>query len=265
MADLVNVAPGQCRLQVDSTSQISLQRHKGMFIPLKIAGVWEAKIIPSSGPTLANTGLTQATLYYIYVFDSSGTLALEASATGHSTDADTGVEIKTGDASRTLVGMVYMDTGSPGLFRNTTSKRWCLNWFNRRSLDLTGTFSADRSTNSTTFVEINTEIRMEFLTWADEAVQIMGAGTVSTSSGGNASHSGIGIDSTTVATADVGNTITATNQRNPWSVSVWKMLSEGYHFATLLGGVSGGTATWTTATAINIGTSKTFMWAQVRG
>src|SRR6185436_18483248 len=99
MSDLVNVAPFQGRLTVDSTSQLSLQRYAGKYIPLKISGVWEAKAIPSTAPTLANTGLTQATTYYVYAFDSGGTLTLEASATGHAADSDTGVQIKSGDAT----------------------------------------------------------------------------------------------------------------------------------------------------------------------
>src|SRR6185503_14640432 len=162
MADLVNVAPGQCRLVVTSSSLLTLNRHQGAYIPLKIAGNWEAKLIPSTAPTLSNSGLTAATLYYIYAFDNAGTLELEASATGHSPDPDTGVEIQTGDDSRTLVGMVFMDAGTPGTFVDSTGKRWCLNWFNRRVLDLTGTFSTDRATSSTTFVEVNTEIRMQY-------------------------------------------------------------------------------------------------------
>ena len=57
------VFPGQCRLQLDSSSQISLQRFRGKWLSVKVSGVWLAHEIPSSGPTLANTGLTAATKY----------------------------------------------------------------------------------------------------------------------------------------------------------------------------------------------------------
>lgn len=265
MADLVNVAPGQCRIQVDSTTQISLQRYQGSYLPLKIGANWEAKLIPAIGPTLANTGLTAATLYYIYAFDNAGTLALEASTTAHSKDATTGVEIKTGDATRTLVGMVYMGAGSPGTFINSVTRRLLLNWFNRATLDLHGSYSADRTTTSTTFADINSEISLEFLSWADEAVEMGAAGTVSNNSAAQASHMGFGIDSTSVATADVGHTISNANQRQAWSLWIAKQQSEGRHLLSLLGAVSGGTATWTTATNVSIGTAKTHMWAAVRG
>src|SRR5688572_22392808 len=123
---------GLCRLQVDSTSQISLQRFQGGWLPTKAGGLWQATPIPSSGPTVDNTGLSAATLYYVYAFDSSGVLALDApSTTAPATDADTGIRIKTGDATRTLVGMIFTDAGTPGTFANSETKRWCLNWFNR--------------------------------------------------------------------------------------------------------------------------------------
>lgn len=263
MADLVNVAPGQCRLQVDSTSQISLQRFQGKFIPLKIGGNWEAKIIPLAGVTLANTGLTQATAYNVYAFDSGGTLTLEAVTTAHAVDADTGVEIKSGDASRTLVGKVFMDTGTPGLFVDSVIKRWCLNWFNRSDRSLENGFSADRTTTSTTFVEINTEIRLQFLAWADEAVVAGGEGAEHNNAAGNAVGTALGFDSATVV-AGTGATHGATTWQ-PWALFAVKFVTEGSHFITLLGAVSGGTATWAAADAIGTGPMKSRIWAKIRG
>jgi|SRR6185503_17561126 len=266
MADLVNVAPGQCRLTVDSSSQLSLQRWAGAYIPLKISGTWSAKLIPGTAPTLSNSGLTAATLYYIYAFDSGGTLTLEASTTAPAIDADTGVKIKNADASRTLVGMVYMGAGTPGTFIDSVTRRLCLNWFNRRSLDLHGTYSADRTFNGTgAFADINSEISLEFLSWADEAVFAAASGTVSNSSGGQASHMGLAVDSTSTPISDVGHTITNANQRQAWSLSLAQLQSEGRHLLSLLGRVSGGTATLCTATDTSIGTSKAHLWASVRG
>lgn len=264
MADLVSAFDGQCRLQVDSTSQLSLQRLRGGYVPVKIGSDWSALLLPSSGPTLANTGLTAATLYYIYGFESSGALALEASATGHVTDSDFGVEVKSGDATRTLLGMAYMGAGSPGTFIDSETRRLLANWFSRRLRDLHGTYSADRSFNGTgAFADINSEISLEYLSWADEAVLMAAAGSVSNSSGGQASHMGFGLDSTSVATADVGHTISNGNQRQAWSLVITKAQSEGRHLLSLLGRVSGGTATLCTATDTSIGTAKTHMWAQV--
>lgn len=266
MADLVNVAPGQCRLVVTSSSLLTLERHAGAYIPLKIGAAWEAKLIPSSAPTLANTGLTAATLYYIYAFDNAGTLTLEASTTGHAADADTGVRIKTGDASRTLIGMVYMGAGTPGTFIDSAVDRLCLNWFNRSSLDMLNVFSADRSTSSTSFTEINTEIRLRFLTWADESVLASINGTHTSSAAGNAAYSGVAFDSTTVPTASSGFTSApGAVTRGAIGVSLNKRLSEGFHFATIVGAVSGGNGEWVTADDLGTGKIHTTFFASVRG
>ena len=257
---------GLCRLQVDSTSQLSLQRFQGGWIPTKASGVWQATPIPASGPTVSNSGLTAATLYYVYAFDSAGVLALDApSTTAPATDTDTGIRIKTGDASRTLVGMIFTDAGTPGTFVDSTAKRWCLNWFNRRALDLTGTFSADRTSTSTTFAEINTEIRLQFLTWADEAVWMGASGTAGNSNAGQASSSALGIDSTTVASQASAAASGGVGQRHPLGLGLSTTLSEGSHFVTLLGAVSANTSTWYSADTISTGSSKVRLWGTVRG
>lgn len=264
LSALATSIPAQCRVQVDLTTQISLQRYQGSQIAIKTGSTWGVLTIPASGPTLANTGLTAATKYYIYAFNSSGTLTLEASTTTHATDTDTGVEIKSGDATRTLVGMVFMDAGTPGTFVSSATKRWCVNWFHRSNLDLVNTYSADRSSTSTTFAELNTEIRLQFLTWADEAVFVCVEGSAQTDSSGQATVNGVDFDSTTTAAQAVSAIMTAT-QAQPFAVSVMKRLSEGQHIAHHNVGVSGGTASWTTADNIGTGKAKTRFWGLIRG
>ena len=269
MADLVNVAPGQCRLQMDSSSQISLQRFGGAYLPLKIGSAWEAKLIPSSGPTLANTGLTAATLYYIYAYDSSGTLTLEASATAHAADSDTGVRIKSGDATRTLVGMAYMGAGSPGTFVDSATQRFLLNWFQRRAVGLVNGFTTARTTTSGSYVEVNTEIRCEFLTWSDEAVYAGISGSGKHSSTGFVTTA-IGFDGTTADDAMTTAQAFTPNATMPYAVSIQKSgLSEGYHYATLLGKTDNPqTATWfggSVGAGGAAATGRTSLTAMVRG
>ncbi|MCJ2144280.1 hypothetical protein MKL20_30200, partial [Methylobacterium sp. E-066] len=80
--------------------------------------------------------MSAATLYYVYAYMNGSTLALEAVTTAHATDATYGHEIKTGDGTRTLVGMVYTGPGTPGTFLDTAANRWVASWFNRRERDL---------------------------------------------------------------------------------------------------------------------------------
>jgi hypothetical protein len=257
---------GLCRLQVDSTSQLSLQRFQGAWLPIKASGAWQASLIPTSGPTVSNSGLVTATLHYVYAFDSAGTLTLEVVTTAPATDADTGIRIKTGDATRTLVGMIFTDAGTPGTFADSLTKRWCFNWFQRRDLPLTNTFSADRTkTNTSPLEEINTEIRLQSLAWADEAMILGASGSVENSGAGQASYTVLGVDSTSVSTQTSSFTSTGAGLRGPIGLHATVTLSEGSHFVTLLAAVSGGTATWRTADNLTNGDAKTRLWGTVRG
>jgi len=263
MTDLVQSFPGQCRAQVDSTTQVSVQRYQGRYINLIVSGALIARLIPSSGPTISNGGLAASTQYFLYAFDSAGTLTLELSTTGHVTDSTFGIEVKSGDNTRALVGMVL--TNGSTQFQDSTTFRGILNWFNRRSLDMVNTFSTDRTTTGTTFAEINTEIRLNFLSWSDEAVEIGIYGTAANNSGGQATGTAIGIDSTSVVSQGNGFTHGNGNTHEPCPVGLSKTLSEGSHFATLLGAVSGGTATWDSADSIGTGPMKVRLWATIRG
>jgi len=166
MADLVNVAPGQCRLNFTNSTTLTLSRYNGAYLPLKISGTWQAKLIPSGGVTLANTGLVAATKYNIYAFDSAGTLTLEASTTAHAVDADTGLKIKNGDACRTLVGLAFLGAGSPGTFQ--AQGLGTLSWFNRNRQVSRIDTALYASGNSASYVEVSSTVRVHFVSWADD-------------------------------------------------------------------------------------------------
>lgn len=153
---------GQCRLSVVSGTQLKLSPYNGNSV------VVNGKIlrIPAAGVVLSNTGLANATTYYIYLSGTTAAPVLEASTTGHSTHTN-GVEIKTGDPSRTLVGMVATVVGA-NTFADSETQRLCLNWFNRRPLYQVlrnGGYSV------TTGNEIGAgAFRLSFLNWADEPI-----------------------------------------------------------------------------------------------
>jgi hypothetical protein len=154
-----------CGTLIKSGANIQLNPLIGSL--LTINGV-NAKI-PNAGVTLAATGLTVGTLYYIYATQSSGIVnALEASTTAYAistTAGSEGLAIKTGDATRRLVGMVRPIAGPA--FSDTSNQRFVRSWLNRKSVALVGTgFSG--TTTSTVPVEISTTARLEFLAFSDE-------------------------------------------------------------------------------------------------
>lgn len=96
---------GQCVL-LKSGADLVLKARDGQN--LVINGT--ARAVPVAGVSLAPSGLTPGTLYRIYATWTGSAIALVASTTAPATHTN-GVEIQTGDASRTYVGEAWIVTG----------------------------------------------------------------------------------------------------------------------------------------------------------
>lgn len=235
--DLMLPAHGQCRLTYDSATSLKLSPHNGRN--LNINGAVEK--IPSAGVTVSNSGLSASTLYYVYAYMNAGTMALELSATGHSQHTN-GVEIKTGDSTRTLVGMAR--TNGSSQFVDDATNVCVLSYFNRRRKLGKSKFTANRSLAPATsvFTEVHTEIRVNFLTWADEPVrQAICGGWYMTGIGIASGYASIDNDTSGQRAWCIhSDTATGTMSSNDE-----RLASEGYHFGSLTGNCQGGTsATW---------------------
>lgn len=228
---------GQGRLALNGTS-IILTPYNGNR--MMVNGV--SCTIPDAGVSQASAPAYNS-FYYVYATQSGGVInALELSTTGHSTDTtagNNGVEIKTGDSTRSLVGMVYTTAGG-GYFGDSASFRGVRSWFNRRRVNLKNAFTASRTTTATGYTEINAEIRCGFLLWADEIATftINGFSYASTT---DYVLTAVGIDGVAVG---AGNANFGTNGA-PVGVTAFANPSEGYHYATLMGRVRNGTTTGT--------------------
>lgn len=234
---------GQCRLSL-SGGNLLLSRFNGQL--LTINGVHYS--IPSAGITLAPSGLTPATLYYIYAYMNSGTMTLEASTTASAVDSTTGIRIKNGDATRTLVGMAYPETGP--VFTDTLAKRFVRSWYNDNGVALFNNFTANRQRASTTFAELNTEIRCEFLVWSGEVVDAVATGNAINGAAGDGTRSALAFGTTTPASAVEPNgaiSLMGSTDIVPFSAKALKSgLTEGYNYVTLFGAIQTGpsTSTW---------------------
>lgn len=226
------VSLGQCYLSL-SGGNLKLSPFQGNN--LTINGI--ANTVPSAGITLAPAGLTPATLYYIYAYMNAGTMTLEASTTGHSVDATTGVEIKTGDATRTLVGMAYPTTGP--VFVDSGNSRLVLSWFNQRIKEAVNTSISGGTTASASYVELNSADRQFFLTWGLES--IVGDATISASSSSSSSTWTVnyGLDGVQSSYANF-NGGTATGGPISLAAIYFGKPAEGFHYATPMGSISGG-------------------------
>ncbi len=253
----VTIGIGSSRLTFSSSTLIQL----GLgFIPLKISGTWTMKAV-TSVVTIGNGGLAANTTYFVYAYDNAGTTTLELSTTGHSPDSAFGVEVKTGDASRTLVGMVRANNSTQ--FADGLAQRFVISWFARRSLSTSGNFTANRSTTSTTYIELNTEIRSEFVTWADEDVAVSAAGGF-TISGVETGFVSIVFDATTGS--EPIDAATSASSTASLGLAHFARLTEGYHFVTLVALVTpGGGADNTLVLGTAASGKTTYLKASVRG
>lgn len=207
--------------------------------------------VAANEASTADTSGRVLPVQFIYAVAAAGVItSLEASYTGHSTDTtagNKGVEIKTGDTTRTLVGMAA-NVGNAWV--DTDAMRLVSSWFNRLNKAGRNTFTADRSTTATGgFVEVNSEIRISALSWAGESVNVMGSGVVAHSVLDNGATTGIGMDGS--LTAQSGNSAGyayANGVVMSHAVTMARQdLTEGAHVFTVLGQVvNSGTATWGT-------------------
>jgi hypothetical protein len=219
---------------------------------LRVAGV--SCTIPDAGVSLAPTGFTVGGNYYIYAVATAGVItSLEANATAYAvstTAGNKGVVTKSGDNTRTLVGFARAVTGPA--WASTDAQRFVRSWFNDPGIYNFNTFTTTRTTTSTSFVEINSEIRIEALIWAGETWDVTEyvAGFFNSVTNSN-SWSAIGFNGSTtpekngVLTTIIGSIVgTAFGA----GATVPKSgLTEGYNYATVLGKTDTGQAGWSSS------------------
>lgn len=246
---------GQCQLQYVSGTSIKLMPYDGQYI--QIAGVLypiPATGIASGNPTGANNWvngvasqtLAVSTVYYVSVFNNSGTLALGfwTTATGHSADAtagNVGVEIITAHADNTMIGMIV--TSAASQFLNSATARGVRSWFNDTGISVFGNLTVNRACGSVAWVEIHSEARVGFLAWPTDTSHILATAMMEDGADGTTMYLGVGIDSTSAVT---GGACLVTLQNGIWDCATAggaiTGFTEGLHYATMLGGISGGSA-----------------------
>lgn len=136
--------------------------------------------IPDAGVSLAVTGLSNTTLYRVYAYMNGATMTLEASTTARATQAGTGIQVKSGDVTRTFVGLCYLVSGA---FVDSVTQRFVRSWANDPKAGMTQTGIAGTTTSSS-YAEISSSKRCEYLAFAGETgvATFDGYGTVASAS-----------------------------------------------------------------------------------
>lgn len=216
---------------------VSAQSGTTISYPSKNGVVTDASAADTTGTVVA--------VYYIYAFLSAGAMTLEASFTGYTIDTATGMPLKTGDTTRTLVGMAAIDTGPAWI--DTSIKRYVRSYFNRRQKmchrELSSNDVAALTTAGTNPAEMSVSYRSEWLMWSDESAEVTIQGACSVSVAGQA-YSHCVIDN--VLTAGNGPIYSPAGGNVGTYLTRGRILenNEGYHYSALWGQVSTGTGTW---------------------
>ncbi|MDX3971178.1 MAG: hypothetical protein QHD01_31920 [Bradyrhizobium sp.] len=248
------VAPvyGQCKL-VKSGSNLVLLPFNGN--QLTIDG--RPRTIPAGGVSLAPTGLTPGANLYIYATASGPDVnALEAVATGHATSTapgQMGMEVKTGDDTRTLVGFARIIAGPA--FADSATQRFVYSWFNPETLVLTGATDASSTETGTSSYAEKTPSKIEFLCRATDAVHVAATGVITNAASASAVGISVMIDGVAVGIPHDVN-VSSASFRCPVGPIVNTKLSEMYHYADFGMRANGGgtaSATYGITTTARIG------------
>ena len=200
--------------------------------------------VPDAGVSFGTGGLAASTVYNAYVYMSGSTMTGEFSATAHALQAATGIRIKSGDATRTLVGKVRTDGSTQ--FVDSVTQRFAISWFNRQPKSLGLFLPADRTTASASFVELSSADRLEAVVWGDAAIPAWASGSVEHTVATTSIFTAIGLDGTgTISYGRHGVQPPALGAKMPMACVGVFSPAEGYRFVTLLGATGAATATWT--------------------
>jgi hypothetical protein len=235
--------PTQSTLEVSTAGRLQYTNATTLtFVPfngnqLYINGV--NYTIPAAGITVTTGSTALSTLYYVYAYMSGSTMTLEASTTAPtSVDTTTGIRNKSADTTRTLVG-IFRTNASNQFTANTTRS-----WFNRDPIRVSGAFSTNRTTTSTSMTEVNTETRADIVCWDDDLITSTIRGLSQNSASAFSVASVYADGSTEISSRGIGF---GTGGASSTASGAYKGLSTGYHYLTLMGAVSSAsTATYVT-------------------
>jgi len=242
---------------------------------LSIGGTLYA--IPEDGVTLAPTGLTPDTVYYIYAYMNGEIMTLEPSTTGYAANGS-GIKTKVGDETRTLVGQAFPITGPA--FYVAKNYMYVRSWFNRsdyetspRSLQAADLYFG---ASSVSYYDTGETSRVAWLSWRDESTSFINLVCAKSSGTGyiRINLNGAIIGSSTVASSSYRYYINGTSQivtayvSNPATDVIpylarhYSILPEGRHQTAVTRSCVSGSMTLSQDEAAEFGNTNIFLTKQ---
>ncbi|PWT90377.1 MAG: hypothetical protein C5B54_07290 [Acidobacteria bacterium] len=193
-----------------------------------------------------NQSLAQNTFYRVYAFDNAGTLTADFSVVGHETSntpGNVGTEIKIGDDSRSLIGIIYAESGT-AQFIDDRFRRYVRSWFNDPGIHLQRWFTASRATMSGIPVSLNPEILIAWINFADELITLTYTGGV-WAPNATRIYTNIAVDGVAHMEGSFNSPVTYADSRVLHVlVRVNHRPTEGIHMADIFGASTTGAANW---------------------
>lgn len=225
---------------VTGATTIYCTPYTGNRIALYVSSAWVLRT--TSEFSLALGTLTSGKPYDVYCYDNSGTPTLEFLVWTNDTTRATalayqdGVLVKSGDSTRRYIGTFY--TTATTTTEDSTSKRYLVNYYHRVARNLFGFFTTNRATTSASFVELNPEIRCNFLSIGEDACIASAAGSAFMSLLSSSAYIAIGYDGTTAEEGS--NLLNGSTNITCIGLGNSRLIASGKHYATVLGNISGG-------------------------
>ena len=233
-------AEGTSRFLYASTTSCQLQPG---VIPLKVGTTWQMRAI-GSPLVVTNTGLPANSFLYAYASDVDGATVITFDASTHGPDPEFGVEVKTGDPSRTLVGMVF--TNGSAQFQDSSQFRWVASYFRRRNKELRTSAVAglNPSTGSPSPVALHGNWHTHFVNWVDETFFVTCTMYAFNNTVGQRADLHIGFATTfaaaSVASVGAGHQQTVASNVHSVTTSAGFFAGDGSFYVTPMGSAPGG-------------------------
>ena len=219
------------------------------------SSAWVLHTIPDSGATIAATGLSASTVYYLYGYDGgNGVCALNLVTTAPTTQ--NGIRIKTGSTNYLLLAYCYANaSGAITTYVQDASTQLICNVYNKRPI---GLYKTEATANWTYAVNTWRSLRntaankFDIVCDGQSFIQALGSLLASGTSAGDCI--GFGIDSTSVNSAQA-HPLSAAGGSGVGGAAVAIYTGKpavGYHYVQIL------ERAYSTATATVFGTSTTY-------
>ncbi len=199
---------------VTGATTVYFTPYKGNRISLYTNSAWTLYTFTERSIALGT--LTSGLPYDVFIYDNSGTLTLEMVAWTSGTARATaivlqdGVYVKSGSTNKRYLGTFY--TSGTTTTEDSAAKRYLWNYYNRveRQMSVSDTNSTALSTASTSFVEVSTSDRLQYVIGvAETEVDITLFASVNNNTAGSTCACGIGLDSATVDSSTMGSNMSA--------------------------------------------------------